>query len=92
MPRIVLRAAIAALLVMAGWAAGRAQATEPAFELVVNAPAGETRIECVRGCDLAWVERGLNPQAMPARTFTFRCTGRAVPARCSSARVGGWLR
>ncbi len=71
-----------------GWTIGRAQSAAPDFELVVNAPGGETSIECVRGCDLKWVERGLNPNSGLMARFTFSCGA----SECSSGRVGGWLR
>jgi hypothetical protein len=74
--------------VLTGWIVGRAQTTNPDFELVVNAPGGETSIECIRGCDLKWVERGLNANSGLIPTFTFSCGASA----CSSGRVGGWLR
>jgi hypothetical protein len=92
--RAALRIVIAVSLVGAGWIAGTARTTEPDFEIVVDAPEGETKIECVRGCDLAWVERGVNPNATPVATFTFRCGGPAAApeTRCSSYKVGGWLR
>lgn len=88
MRRIARHLAVAAALLALGWAAGRAQTAEPSFELVVTAPGGETTIECRRGCELAWVERGLNPNSRPMPTFTFSCSA----GRCSSHRVGGWLK
>ena len=91
MIRASLRIAIAAIFVGMGWIAGRAQTSQPAFEIVVNAPSGETMIECVRGCELAWVERGLNPNSTPMPTFTFKCSGTA-DGRCSSRKVGGWTK
>jgi hypothetical protein len=94
MCRAALRIAIAAALVGAGWIAAKAQTADPDFEIVVDAPAGKTTIECVRGCDLAWVQRGLNPSAKPTATFSFSCGGPAVApeARCSSYKVGGWIK
>ena len=86
MARTSLRIAMAAALAGFGWVAGHAQTSEPHFEIVVNAPGGETTIECVRGCKLAWVERGVNSNATPGPTFTFSCGG----TRCSSGKVGGW--
>src|SRR5215207_6797441 len=88
MIRASVRVALAMAVVGLGWISARAQASSPAFELVVSAPEGETTIECVRGCDLAWVERGVNPRAKPVATFTFKCSG-AADSRCSSATVGG---
>ena len=88
MTALFTRMLIAVALVATGWGLARAQATDPTFELVVNAPEGATTITCVRGCTLAWVERGLNPHARPQRSFEFGCNG---SSRCSSARVGGWV-
>ena len=85
--RTFVQSTIASILILLGWAVGRAQTSEPAFEFVVDAPAGETTIRCVKGCDLAWVERGLNGNASRTPAFTYRCTA----PRCSSGRVGGWL-
>lgn len=77
-----------------GWAAALiAQNSKPDFEIVVNAPAGDTTIECVRGCNLFWVERGLIPNGKPEAKFPFGCSGvgGTVVSRCSSGRVGGWI-
>ena len=90
MIRLLVRALIACLLIATGWVAAKAHQSAPDFEIVVNAPVGETTIECKRGCNLAWVERGVNPNATPIPTFEFRCGGGGV-GRCSSATVGGWL-
>jgi hypothetical protein len=84
MARVIVTAAIAFAL---GWAAAQAQTTTPAFELIVNAPGGETRIQCVSGCRLKWTERGINSNDTATQTFMFSCTG----PRCSSGRVGGWI-
>ena len=91
MIRASLRIATVAALVGIGWMAAKAQTSEPNFEIVVNAPSGETTIECVRGCELSWVERGLNPTAQTMKTFTFKCSGSA-DGRCSSHKVGGWVK
>jgi hypothetical protein len=81
----------ALLFLTIGWAAAAiTQAGQPDFELIVNAPAGQTTIECVRGCNLAWVERGVNPNAIPVPEFRFSCGGQFATA-CSSGRVGGWI-
>lgn len=88
MKRMTVRLALAAGLLSLGWAAGKAQPAQPDFEIVVDAPGGATNITCVRGCTLAWVERGVNPSATPMSTFSYECTG----GRCSSAKVGGWIR
>jgi hypothetical protein len=91
MCRMAIRVAAAAILVALGWAAGRAQSSQPDFELVVTAPVGQTKVECRRGCELAWVERGVHPDSKPMTTFEFGCKGGAVTS-CFSARIGGWLR
>ena len=87
MRRLFLHAVVALALVTAGWALARAQVSQPDFEIVVDAPGGPTTIRCVRGCALAWVERGVNPNATAVESFDFNCSG----VRCSSFRVGGWL-
>jgi hypothetical protein len=89
MRRASIRLIAIAAFICLGWVAGRAQPTEPTFELVVDAPVGETSIRCVRGCELSWVERGRSPNAQTMPTFTFTCT--SPSGRCSSSRVGGWL-
>ena len=90
MRRVVLRILMGLALVALGWVAGKAQPAEPDFELVVNSPAGETTVECRRGCEMAWVERGVNPAARPMPTITYSCSG--AVERCSSARIGGWIK
>jgi hypothetical protein len=87
MARTIIQIGLAVILIFIGWAVGRAQSSRPAFELVVNAPEGETTIECVKGCELAWVERGVLENTKAA-TFKYSCSG---SPRCSSGRVGGWL-
>ena len=85
------RLVLAVGLVGLGWSIGRAQVTEPDFEIVVDAPVGATTVTCKRGCSLAWVERGV-PSSPNARkdVFDYKCSGPNVQ-RCSSARVGGWI-
>ena len=92
MSRRTIRVAFAAGLIGLGWAAGRAQTSQPDFELVVNAPVGATTVECRRGCDLAFVERGLNPNQKPMPTLLVdenrRLDQAAVDVRrCHSIRV-----
>jgi hypothetical protein len=91
MQSIATRVAVALGLVALGWAAGRAQTSTPDFELLVDAPQGSVTIQCVRGCELAWTERGVNPRAMRMPTFTFNCQG-PDQLRCGSGRIGGWLK
>jgi hypothetical protein len=92
MRRAISRIAIAVGLIGLGWVAGTAQAPQPDFELIVDAPAGKTSVQCVRGCELMWVERGVNPNDNPMSTFTFGCEGLVPRNRCSSARIGGWIK
>ena len=88
MARMILRGVVVLAMLAAGWGAARAQTSAPEFEIVVSAPEGSTTIECVRGCTLAWVAKGLNPNSQPTRSFSFACKG---AGRCSSSRVGGWI-
>jgi hypothetical protein len=90
MRTLLLGALVAATLMGTGWAAAKAQVSEPNFELVVEAPAGATSITCVRGCRLMWIERGIPTNGGTMRSFEFSCQGGGVQ-RCSSAKVGGWI-
>jgi hypothetical protein len=87
----MMRALLVLGLVIAAWTLGRAQASTPSFELLIDAPEGRTNIECVRGCKLAWVQRGVpsNDTARQA-TFTYSCTNSPTD-RCGSGRIGGWV-
>jgi hypothetical protein len=85
--RIIFVVAVAFALVGLGWAAARAQTTGPDFELIVNAPGGDTTIQCLSGCKMKWIERGINPNDSAQQTFTYACSA----PRCSSGRVGGWI-
>ena len=80
---------IGAALAAFGWGVGRAQSATPEFELLVNAPQGETFVECVRGCKLQWTERGINSNDTPVAKFTYEC--RNAAGRCSSGRIAGWV-
>ena len=94
MKRKIAVTVLAMFLFGLGWVAALiAQDTQPDFEIVVNAPAGETTIECVRGCNLSWVQRGLIESAKAEPKFPFSCggAGATVVSRCSSGKVGGWI-
>jgi hypothetical protein len=81
----IIQLLVATILVSFGWVVGNAQTSGPAFQFVVDAPSGNTTITCVKGCELAWVERGGN--ARPNLSFRYGCSA----PRCSSGRVGGWV-
>ena len=87
MTRKAFIASIAFVLVLFGWVAGRSQTSTPDFEFIVDAPSGETHIECVRGCNLVWVERGIPTSATPQTKFRYACGA----ARCGSGRIGEWI-
>ena len=87
MARLCVRVAVVLGLLATGWMAAKAQNASPDFELIVEAPGGATSIRCVRGCNLAWVERGINPDSRPVERFDFSCSA----PRCSSSKVGGWI-
>jgi len=87
MRTIIVRTLVAFALVATGWAAARTQMSEANFELVVDAPGGKTTITCVRGCGLAWIERGIPQEGQPQPSFWFSCGA----GRCSSGKIGGWI-
>ena len=91
MRRIAVRLVLATALVGLGWTAGKAQVQAPDFELLVDAPAGETLITCKRGCGLAWVERGIPGPGGTMLTFRYGCGGPGA-GRCESGAIGGWVR
>jgi hypothetical protein len=65
---------LAIALVGVGWSAGRAQSAVADFEIAIEAPRGELKLRCHRGCD--WVTEGTTP--VPTITFpceTERCRG-----------------
>lgn len=82
-------ASLAFVLVGLGWLVGYAQRPEPEFMLAIDAPAGETRVECVSGCKLMGARDLGNPNALRSMVYTYRCSGRNVQ-RCG-AKVAGWL-
>jgi hypothetical protein len=79
--------AIALVLLGSGWAVGQARRPTPEFMLSIDAPVGETRIECVSGCQLIGARDVGVPSAGRMKSYTFSCTD---PHRCKGA-VGGWL-
>jgi hypothetical protein len=87
MARRAIIVASALVLVLIGWVAGRSQTAAPDFEFTVDAPSGETTVECVRGCELLWVERGPAPTAGHSKKFVYSCGA----IRCGSGKVGGWI-
>jgi hypothetical protein len=80
MARVMARIALGFALVATGWIAARAQSPEPDLVIAVDAPGGQTVVRCVRGCRLAWVERGVNPNSVPVASFGFGCTGAQCPS------------
>lgn len=65
--------AAALILVIASWSAGRAQSKAADFEIGIDAPRGDLKVTCVRGCDWS-VEQGDSP--LPTTHFqceTERC-------------------
>ena len=57
MVKHLVRIAVAFVLVALGWAAGQAQTALADFELVVSgSPAADIKVECRRGCRLAYRE------------------------------------
>jgi hypothetical protein len=95
MKRTVVRILTALAFIALGWAAGKAQTSQPDFEIVVEASRSEeatktdVNVTCTKGCDLAWIERGVSANAKPTQTFTFGCQRTNT---CSSYKIGGWIR
>ena len=66
MKRTLLRIVLAAAFIGAGWSLGNAQARVADFEITIDAPRGDVRLTCSRGC--AWGEKD-----SPSQTTTFKC-------------------
>ncbi len=82
----LIRVAVGALLVGLGWAAGVAQTRAGDFELRIDAVAGRTEVQCVRGCGLIGARDIPNPGATEMRTYGFDCNSRN--GRCQANVVG----
>lgn len=67
MKRTLLRIVLATALIGAGWSVGKAQTAVADFEIAIDAPRGEVKLTCYRGCD--WVKEG----GSPIPTTSFRC-------------------
>lgn len=76
------------VLVGLGWALGYAERSEPDFMIAIDAPAGETRVECLSGCNLKGSRDLENPNAAKLTVYSYGCSGGAVQ-RCGT-RVAGW--
>lgn len=83
---------VSGLMLLAGWTVGRAQTSSPDFEFVVTTVSSDTgmntSVECVKGCKLSWVQRGVNPRAAQLTSFDFSCKG---GTHCPSGVIGGWI-
>jgi hypothetical protein len=67
MKRTLFRIVLATALIGAGWSVGKAQTTVAEFEIAIDAPRGDVKVTCHRGCD--WAKEG----AIPTPTITFPC-------------------
>ena len=67
MKRTLLRIVLATALIGAGWSIGKAQTAVADFEIAIDAPRGEVKLTCYRGCD--WAKEG----GSPVPTTSFRC-------------------
>lgn len=73
MKRTLLRIVLAVGFIGAGWSLGNAQARVADFEITIDAPRGDVRLTCSRGC--AWGEKGSPSQTTSFRCETQRCRG-----------------
>ena len=72
-----------------GWMAAKAQTSEPNFEVVVNAPSGETTIECVRRLRARMGGARPQPEFEADEDLHVQVRWRL---QVLIARVGGWVR
>jgi hypothetical protein len=67
MKRAITLCAVAVMLVLVAWSAGRAQSRMADFYVTVDAPTGEIRATCSRGCD--WPAT----PGEPSSAIVYRC-------------------
>lgn len=67
MQRILIRVVLATAFIGAGWSIGKAQTKAADFEVAFQAPQGNVKVTCSRGCD--WT----GPDGVPIQTVTFEC-------------------
>jgi len=70
--------ALVAVLIAAAWSVGRAQTRAADFEITIDAPRGEVRLVCARGCD--WP----GAASVTSQTATFNCQ----MERCQATYTG----
>ena len=66
--RTLLRILLALSFVAVGWSFGVAQGPVADFEITIEAPRGDGKLTCSRGCD--WRNE---PGVSPNQTITIRC-------------------
>ena len=85
---ITRRVVWASLLTGCGWAFGAAGRPEPEFVIAIDAPAGQTSVECVSGCKLIGARDLPNSNAQLMKVYSYSCSGAGVQ-RCG-AQIAGW--
>jgi hypothetical protein len=92
MSRFALRVILAAVLTGTGWMVGRAQTAAtpaPDFEITIVAPAGNTAVACVRGCEFG-ASRNRNGVVTHGRFPSFSQSCQSPATTCEIA-VQGWV-
>lgn len=85
---ITRRVGWALMLLGVGWTVGAAERPQPEFIIAIDAPVGQTRVECVSGCRLVGAKDLPNPSAGLMKVYSYGCSGGSVQ-RCG-AQVAGW--
>ena len=85
----IKKAILGAALLALGWTLGYAQRSEPQFVIAIDAPGGETSVQCVSGCKLVGSRDVDNPNAGFMTMYRYACGAQGV-GRCR-ASVAGWL-
>jgi hypothetical protein len=85
---ITRRVVWALLLIGCGWAFGAAGRPEPEFMISIDAPVGQTRVECLSGCRLIGARDLPNSKALRMKVYSYSCSGDGAQ-RCG-AQVAGW--
>ena len=80
MVRFATRVLIIIVLTAIGWSVGKAQEPPLVINFTIDAPVGDTTIQCERGCEFYSSQQG---RARASSQFMFSCTAEGGRQRCS---------
>jgi len=82
----------ALILFALGWTVGAAERPQPEFMIAIDAPVGQTHVECLSGCKLVGARDLPNPRAGLMRVYSYGCSGGNVQRCGAQVAAGGFNR